>query len=159
MPQLYQVALVNVQGLKCHTAALTAHLRLLQRKPELVCVTETHLDKAGEAAKLEEYDLVARRDREGKGGGGVCVFALKTVSKQVVLLERSETSERLWVAVHTELGPYLVANWYRPPSRNDTKKRPRSPELVTQEAQKQHLQFYSHRERNIAHRGKEENQT
>ena len=81
LPQLFQVALVNVQGLKSHSAALTAHLRLLPRKPDLVCVTETHLDKAREEPKVEDYDLVARRDRVGKGGGGVCVFALKALSK------------------------------------------------------------------------------
>ena len=127
MAELFTVVVVNVQGLRSSLAALTAHLRLLKRKPNLVCITETHLNKAAEKVTLEGYDLVARKDRtksrgrasKGKGGG-VCVFAAKEVSKQVVHLKDSEDSERLWMTVHSDLGPYLVGVWYRPPSHNDT---------------------------------------
>lgn len=80
-------------------------------------LTETHLDAAVETVSLEGYELVARRDRDNRGGGAVAVFALTSVAKRVTHLESSESSERVWVAVHTEQGPFAVAVWYRPPSR------------------------------------------
>ena len=65
LTKLFTLALVNVQGLRSHLAALTAHLRLLEKKPDLVCVTETHLDSATNTVTLEGYELAARRDRSG----------------------------------------------------------------------------------------------
>ena len=35
----------------------------------------------------------------------------------VVLLETSETAERVWLTLHTNCGPYLLCSWYRPPGR------------------------------------------
>ena len=89
------MAVVNVQGLKPHLAALTAHLRLLAEMPDLVCLTETHLDQATEDVQLEGYVLTARRDRVGQRGGGVCAFAKTTLASQVVHLANSEDHERL----------------------------------------------------------------
>ena len=111
---------VNAQGLNSHLATLTAHLRLLPNRPALVCVTETHLNRSTEVLELEGYEEVARRDRAERGGGGVLVYALKSFAKSVVHLESSTAHERVWLTVHTDLGPYLLGVWYRPPSATET---------------------------------------
>ena len=52
-------------------AELTATLRLMDKPPALVCLNETFLDKSVKTVQLEGYELVARRDRQGrkkKGG-------------------------------------------------------------------------------------------
>lgn len=38
----------------------------------------------------------------------------------VTLLHKSKSSERLWAIVHSDLGPYLVCAWYRPPEPGGT---------------------------------------
>ena len=111
---------VNVRGWRSKEAVLNARLRLAQRKPQVLCVNESFLDKSvkNTALNLEEYELVARRDREDNSAwGGVLVFAHKEVYNSVVLLHTSETAERVWLTLHTNCGPYLLCSWYRPPGR------------------------------------------
>ena len=75
----------------------------------MVCVTETFLDKSTGVVQLEGYTEVGRRDREDDTGwGGVLVFAQRDLAQSVVLLERSVTEERLWFALHTDHGPFLL---------------------------------------------------
>ena len=106
----------NVRGFTTHCAELTAFLRLLPRKPFLVCLNETFLNRATQEVKLEHYIVVARRDREnGRHGGGVLVFADSAHATKVTLLATSDTAERVWLRLHTDVGPYLVCAWYRPP--------------------------------------------
>ena len=64
--------------------------------------------------------LIGRRDRQdGRNCGGVDAFAMTEVSGSITLLEASATSERLWFVVHSDLGPYLVGAWYRPPVQGE----------------------------------------
>ena len=83
----------------------------------MILVTETWLSKAIEEVPLEGYCIVSRRDQdENSERGGVLVLALQELADRVVMLEESAIAERLWVIVHTNHGPFMVAVWYRPPS-------------------------------------------
>ena len=111
---------VNVRGWRSKEAVLNARVKLAQRKPEVLCVNESFLDKSTKdsALTLEGYDLVARRDRtDNSAWGGVLVWSRREVCNSVVLLETSETAERVWLTLHTNSGPYLLCAWYRPPGR------------------------------------------
>ena len=46
---------------------------------------------------------------------GVAVYALNEISSDVVLLLKSEYSERMWFLLHSQLSPILVCAWYRRP--------------------------------------------
>ncbi len=35
------------------------------------------------------------------------VYAKNAIAARVTLLEKSKTRERIWLVIHTELGPYL----------------------------------------------------
>lgn len=48
------------------------------------------------------------------------VFALTSIATSVVLLEKSNTEERLWLALHSDQGPYLLGVWYRAPDPGQT---------------------------------------
>jgi len=114
---VFKILFYNVQGLLSHLAELAAAIRLSELKPSLVCLNETFLDVSVEDVGLEGYDLVARRDRDdGRKGGGVAVYASKAVSSRMVLIEKSVSSERVWLMLHADTGPYLIGVWYRPPN-------------------------------------------
>ena len=99
-----------------HMAELHGHLKLLDY-PAFVALNETKLDSCtpDSEVKLENYTLVARRDRPeenkpkrrkkrlatGCGGGGVALYARTDCTTSVVLLEHSTTHERTWLTVHT----------------------------------------------------------
>ena len=55
---------LNVRGWKSKSAEITALLRLEPKKPELVCLTESFLDKSTKNVSLEGYTEVARHDRK-----------------------------------------------------------------------------------------------
>jgi len=98
-------------------AELSAAIRVCKTMPTLVCLNETFLDESIEEVLLEGYTIVARRDRDdGRKGGGVAVYALDAVCRQFAMAEKSESSERVWLVIHTDTGPYLLGVWYRPPS-------------------------------------------
>jgi hypothetical protein len=107
---------VNIQGLVSHLAELLARVRVAKARPNIICVSETFLDCATEEVDLEGYRLVARRDRDdGRKCGGVAIYAMEAHADSMTLLLSSETHERVWILVHSSLGPFLVGAWYRPP--------------------------------------------
>ena len=111
---------VNIRGLLGHTTELTARLRLLPPKPMLICITESWLDKSIGEVMLEGYVLVGRHDRQdGRKCGGVVMYALASYANYITLLDKSLGAERLWAVVHSDLGPYLVGLWYRPPVQGE----------------------------------------
>ena len=57
---------LNLRGYLSHIAEVTALIRDLPVKPFLVSLNETFLSKAVEQVKLEGYQVLARRDREGR---------------------------------------------------------------------------------------------
>ena len=112
----FDILHANVQGLCSSLVELVARLRSMSPRPALVCLNETWLDKSIGMVELEGYDLIARRDRrDGRKCGGVIVFARSDISARCTLLEESVEAERVWVILHSTVGPYLVCAWYRPP--------------------------------------------
>ncbi len=124
----FDILHVNIQGLLTpsgdigkHGAELAGHLRIMVRKPEIVCITETWLNRSVAEFQLEGYVTISRRDRaDGRCGGGVLVLAATEVAKQVVETSISATAERVWVMMHTDQGPFLLGAWYRPPAPGET---------------------------------------
>ena len=111
---------VNIQGLISSCAELVARIRLMDTKPGLISVNETFLNRSVDTVEIEGYQLIARRDRcDGRSCGGVAVFAETSIVSQVAPLLVSATSERLWLLIHTNQGPFAVCTWYRPPERGE----------------------------------------
>lgn len=116
---------VNMQGLMSRRKGideLAARIRIAERPPDIVGITESWLDKSIEAAQLEGYIVTARRDRDADSGrGGVLIFAKENIAERVVTMEESAQAERIWAVVHTNHGPYVIAMWYRPPCPGELK--------------------------------------
>ena len=103
----------NVQGFLVKKDKLYAHLEQLNF-PTYVGLTETWLDKRTEQPTLCGYTLVSRRDRhDGRGCGGVMLFARDNAANNVTFLGHSLEHERSWHLVHTNHGPLLLCLWYR----------------------------------------------
>ena len=81
---------LNMRGYVSHIAEVTALIRDLPAKPFLVSLNETFLSEAIEQVKLEGYQVLARRDRKERWGGGVFVFVLDEYFPRVTLLDVSE---------------------------------------------------------------------
>ena len=109
---------VNIRGLRSHLAELSAVLRLSDVSYDIICINETFLD-TNVCIQLEGFTIVGRRDRsygdDDRKCGGIIVMARTDVADHVTLLHVSEVSERLWLQMHTDNGPYLLCAWYRPP--------------------------------------------
>lgn len=106
---------INIQGLLSHSAELAARLQLLP-SVDVVCLNETWLDQSVSYVNIPGFACVARRDRVGQKCGGVATYARTEILQSVVFIANSETCERQWLLVHSDQGPYVLANWYRPPS-------------------------------------------
>ena len=111
---------MNVQGLVSHAAEIAGRLRLLPKPPMLLCINETFLDKSIGEVQIEGYSCISRHDRaDGRRCGGVATYALSKYSHQVTCLGASCNAEREWVMIHSNHGPIVVANWYRPPCHGE----------------------------------------
>ena len=114
---------VNIQGLLSHLAELTAYIRMCTASPDIVCINETFLDVSVEEVDLEGFVVVGRRDRGYNGDerrcGGVIVFARCAIADHVTLLEKSDNAERMWFQLHSDVGPFLMSTWYRPPASGE----------------------------------------
>ena len=107
----------NIRGWASHSAELTSTIRLLERKPLLVCLNETLLDKPTQELSLEGYALVGRRDRrDGRSGGVVAIFVSSQYESSVAFVKECEDSGGLWCIVHSDHGPVAICAWYRPPA-------------------------------------------
>ena len=117
MKSRFSILHVNIQGFsRSSRAELVARIRLMKEKPTVLCLNETWLDYSVKVVMVEGYKLISRRDRrDGRKCGGVAVFALVEKAGSMTELFKSEVSERLWILVHSDLGPYLIGVWYRPP--------------------------------------------
>ena len=104
----------NVRGFLTRRAELEAHIEAL-RWPQLVALTETWLDASTTSPSLSGYCVVSRLDRGERQGGGVILFAHKSIASQIVHIGSSDFSERTWHILHSDIGPISVAVWYRPP--------------------------------------------
>ena len=117
----FSLLLANTRGLRSKRRELEifAKSHVCGSPPELICVTETHLQECTEAITLEDYRLVGRRDRINGEGGGVAIFAHCAVSERVSIVSISEKAELLWCLVHSDRGAILVGCCYRRPDRGE----------------------------------------
>ena len=119
--QQFRILHVNIRGWASNSAELTARIRFMPARPDLICVNETFLDRTTEHVWIEGYSLIARRDRDdGRKCGGIAAFALSNIAERVTLVQSSEDAERVWLMVHADHGPHLVGVWYRPPIPGET---------------------------------------
>ena len=106
---------LNLRGFLSHIAEVTAVIRDMPAKPFLVCLNETFLTKAVEEVKLEGYQVLARRDREGQWGGGVLMFVMDAYFARVTLVGISESAKRIWVIALRQGGiTQFAAGIFRP---------------------------------------------
>ena len=94
---------LNVQGFLSSIAEI--QVMLDDTKPEIVCLTETHLQQYIKMPILHGYTLVSRLDRR--------------TDQKVVHVGDSKTAERSWHILHTNSGAVLLGVWYRPPARGE----------------------------------------
>ena len=84
--------------------------------PEILMLQETWWDDSISDVPIPGYELVCRRDRsEGpkKGYGGIAIYR-KASFNAIAHLEDSKSAERSWCTLLTDIGPFLLGNWYRP---------------------------------------------
>ena len=86
---------------------------------EFVAITETHLAQSVEALRLSNYELVSRRDRPARQGGGIALYARWDVHPHIVHIRDSHILELSWHTLHSDAGPLLLGVWYRPPRRGE----------------------------------------
>jgi len=111
----------NIQGLLSHKTELEGRLKFLGY-PEMVSLNETFLNQSVPvgAPALSTYSQVSRRDRkDGRQGGGIALYALVAIAKSLVHVGDSDNYEKAWHILHSNLGPILIAVWYRPPSYHE----------------------------------------
>ncbi len=90
--------------------------------PDIFGIVETWLDEHSvKHLSFSGYALVHRRDRPGAAAGhvnhgGVVLFRrCHGAAPLITFLEESTVAERIWARVETDLGPFLLGLWYRPP--------------------------------------------
>ena len=93
--------------------------------PDVIAVTESWTNSAHTNAYLtfDDYSLVMRQDRQGKGGGGILLYARNSISGQLVP-GASEIGNGVFnqyvsckiIGKSSDLNLYVI---YRPPSSCD----------------------------------------
>ena len=92
----------------------------MDKKPCIICLTETWLNKSVGSPLLHDYVVIARRDRtDGRIGGGVIIFAITSFVDVITTVLVSAVSERIWCILHSSSGPVLLCGWYRRPNRGE----------------------------------------
>ena len=105
--------------------------------PDIFGIVETWLDDVSvKHLTFSGYALVHRRDRPGAAAGrvnhgGVVLFRrCHSGAPLITFLEESTAAERIWTRVETDLGPFLLGLWYRPPGADDEAFLSLEPELA-----------------------------
>ena len=103
--------------------------------PDIFGITETWIDEFScKHLTFPNYSLVHRRDRPGAlpgrvNHGGIILYRRTQTAPMVTFIEESRSAERLWARVETDLGPFLLGLWYRPPNADDQQFTSLEPEL------------------------------
>jgi len=82
--------------------------------PHVLFIQETWLNKSIEMIKITNYVLLSRRDRSDEDNRGGIIAYVRSDVHNVVHLFNSSEAERSWHLIHTDVGTYAMANWYRP---------------------------------------------
>ena len=86
-----------------------------QHSPDILALQETWLNHSTEEFAIADYIRISRRDRkEARTGGGVCIYAKRTLNC-IVHVANSDEAEIVWQYLHTDRGLILLGNIYRPP--------------------------------------------
>jgi hypothetical protein len=109
---------VNIRGWLSHKDELVGHIEALDRKPSILALNETLLDESVSDPKIPGYVLVGRHET-AKTKRGIAAYALEAIAEDLVLLEKSKVSERMWLLLHTSIGGILLGIWYRRPDRGE----------------------------------------
>lgn len=94
------------------------HARIEDAKPDLLLLQETWLGGSIDSVSLPNYTVGSREDRiqgDKRGYGGVAVLARAGAEDMVEPIFVSQHFEREWLTLHSDIGPILLGNWYRPP--------------------------------------------
>ena len=73
-----------------------------------------------ELPSIPGYRVLSRRDRDDESGRAGIISLVRDGMTNVVFLKHSEASERSWHALHTDIGIFLLSNWYRPPGASNS---------------------------------------
>ena len=104
----------NLRGWLSHKDELFGHLNSLGHLPSLIVLNETLLNPSVKHPDIPGYQLIGRHE-EISTQRGIAAFALNAIAPDVILLSKSEITERMWLLIHTQLGAILVCVWYRRP--------------------------------------------
>ena len=123
--QNFSIWFVNARSVNnMERREIIAHY-LDEHRPDIFGIVETWLDEFScKHIVFRNYTLVHRRDRPGArpshaNHGGIILFRRILHSPLVTFLEESPVAERIWARVETNLGPFLLGLWYRPPNAGD----------------------------------------
>ncbi len=128
---------LNVRGLRDNDVFLDALLESLGF-PHYVAVTETWLDNGTEDVKLAGYKRVSRLDRRNMirtDRGGIALYARDGYDMSIVHVANSESDERSWHVIHSDIGPIAVCVWYRRPNHGEIESIQRFEKELQQHAQ------------------------
>jgi len=104
----------NIRGWISHKDELHGHI-VQSDCPSLIVLNETLLDESVENPQVNGYQLVGRHE-SASTRRGIAAFAKDSFASDVVLLEKSSVTERMWLIVHSQLGAILLCVWYRRPN-------------------------------------------
>jgi hypothetical protein len=108
----------NIRGWISHKDELYGHIGLMEHRPSLVLLNETLWDASLQQPCLPNYELSGRHEKAATRRG-VALFSRNEISPDVVFLEKSEVTERMWFYVHSQIGCVLLCVWYRRPCRGE----------------------------------------
>ena len=64
---------------------------------------------------MDNYQIVYRKDRSTTIWGGEVITYRRVGFDYISDLGSSDSAERIYSIIHSDMGPLLLVNWYRPP--------------------------------------------
>ena len=114
-----KVMYTNIDGILSSRLELQDYV--MAEKPDIVCLTETKLnDKI--KVNLDNKFNIWRKDREGKGGGGVMIMTRKEINVDKVWYGKSK-AEVVSIQIKEEGKEVIIMVTYVPPKTNSWTKR------------------------------------
>ncbi len=111
------IACLNINSLLAHIDEL--RITMSNTKIDIPCINETKLDSTvnDHEVGLPRFELVRKdRAKNGRNGGGVCIYIRSNLNFQIRDDLNSEIIENLIVEIKKPRSKsILVSTWYRPP--------------------------------------------